>query len=52
MLDFSKSVGEPFVEIGRLGLVEFCGKDKFDSFEELKQEVRKLFNIYTFNLIN
>jgi hypothetical protein len=47
-LDFSQFVGDPMVEIGRLGLVEFCGKDKFDSFEELKQEVTKLFNIYTF----
>lgn len=47
-LNFSKSVGDPMVEIGRLGLVEFCGKDKFESFEELKKEVKKLFNIYTF----
>jgi len=48
VLDFSKSVGDPMVEIGRLGLVEFCGKDRFDSFEELEEEVRKLFTIYTF----
>ena len=48
VLDFSKPVGDPMVEIGRLGLVEFCGKDRFDSFEELKQEVIKLFNIHTF----
>jgi len=47
-LDFSKPVGDPMVEIGRLGLVEFCGKDRFDGFEELEQEVIKLFNIYTF----
>jgi len=47
-LDFSKSVGNPMIEIGRLGLVEFCKKDKFDSLEELRDEVRKLFNIYTF----
>jgi len=47
-LDFSKSVGDPMVEVGRLGLIEFCGKDKFDSFEELNKEIEKLFNIYTF----
>jgi len=47
-LDFSQSVGDPMVEIGRLGLVEFCDKDKFESFEELKGEVKKLFNIYVF----
>lgn len=47
-LDFSKSVGDPMVEIGRLGLVEFCGKDKFESFDELRLQVKKLFNIYTF----
>jgi len=47
-LDFSKPVGDPMVEIGRLGLVEFCGKDKFESFEELRLQVKKLFNIYTF----
>jgi hypothetical protein len=47
-LDFSKSVGDPMVEIGRLGLIEFCGKDKFDSFEELNKEVIRLFSIYTF----
>ena len=49
VLDFSKSVGDPMVEIGRLGLIEFCGKDRFDSFEELKEEVSKLFNHYVFN---
>jgi CRISPR-associated protein Cst1 len=48
VLDFSKSVGDPMVEIGRLGLIEFCKKDKFDSFEELNKEIEKLFNIYTF----
>lgn len=48
VLDFSQSVGDPMVEIGRLGLIEFCGKDKFESFEELEQEVKKLFNIYVF----
>ena len=48
VLDFSKQVGDPMVEIGRLGLIEFCKKDKFDSFDELKQVVKKLFNIYTF----
>ena len=47
-LDFSQSVGDPMVEIGRLGLIEFCGKDKFESFEELEKEVKKLFNIYVF----
>jgi len=47
-LDFSQSVGDPMVEIGRLGLIEFCGKENFESFEELKKEVTKLFNIYTF----
>ncbi len=47
-LNFSKSVGDPMVEIGRLGLVEFCGKDKFDSFEEFRRNIEKLFNIYTF----
>ncbi|CAA6826340.1 MAG: CRISPR-associated protein [uncultured Sulfurovum sp.] len=48
VLDFSKPVGDPMVEIGRLGLVEFCGKDRFESFEELQLEVKKLFNIYVF----
>lgn len=47
-LDFSQSVGDPMVEIGRLGLIEFCGKNKFESFEELEEEVKKLFNIYVF----
>lgn len=47
-LDFSKSVGDPMVEIGRLGLIEFCGKDKFDTFEELEKQINKLFNIYVF----
>jgi len=47
-LDFSKSVGEPMVEIGRLGLVEFCGKDKFANFAEFIEYIKKLFNIYTF----
>lgn len=48
VLDFSKSVGDPMVEIGRLGLVEFCGKDRFGSIDELKEKVTKLFNIYVF----
>ncbi len=48
VLDFSKSVGDPMVEIGRLGLVEFCKKDKFESIEELKQFVEKLFTSYVF----
>ena len=47
-LDFSKPVGDPMVGIGRLGLIEFCGKDRFDSIEELKEKVEKLFNIYVF----
>jgi len=47
-LDFSKSIGDPFVEIGRLGLVEFCSKDRFDNFEEFKKHIERLFNIYTF----
>lgn len=47
-LNFSQSVGDPMVEIGRLGLIEFCGKDKFESIEEVKQFVEKLFNIYVF----
>ena len=48
IFNFSQSVGDPMVEIGRLGLIEFCGKDKFESFEELEKEVKKLFNIYVF----
>lgn len=48
VLDFSQSVGDPMVEIGRLGLIEFCGKDRFDSFEEMEEQIKKLFNIYTF----
>lgn len=48
-LDFSQSVGDPMVEIGRLGLIGFCGKNSFNSIDELKHEVSKLFNIYTFN---
>ena len=48
VLDFSKPVGDPFVEIGRLGLIEFCGKDRFESIGEIKEEINKLFNIYTF----
>jgi hypothetical protein len=46
--NFSKSVGDPMVEIGRLGLIKFCEKDRFDNVEELKRYVEKLFNIYTF----
>lgn len=45
-LDFSQSVGDPMVEIGRLGLIEFCGKDKFQSFEELEKELKKIFKLY------
>lgn len=51
VLDFSKSVGDPMVEIGRLGLIEFCGKDKFQSFEELEKELKKIFKIYIEKLI-
>lgn len=47
-LDFSKPVGDPMVEIGRLGLIEFCGEDRFENFDELRLHVEKLFNIYTF----
>ncbi len=47
-LDFSKPVGDPFVEIGRLGLVEFCGRDKFNNFKEFRKHIEKIFNIYTF----
>ncbi len=47
-LDFSKRVGDPFVEIGRLGLIKFCKKKKFDSLEDIKKEIKKLFEIYTF----
>ena len=42
IFDFSQSVGDPMVEIGRLGLIEFCGKDRFDSFGELEKEVHQL----------
>lgn len=49
ILDFSNPVGDPMVEIGRLGLIEFCGKDKFDGVKELKPYVEKLFNNYIFN---
>jgi len=48
VLDFSQSVGDPMVEIGRLGLIEFCAKDKFESFEEIEEQIKKLFNIYVF----
>lgn len=47
-LDFSQPVGDPIVEIGRLGLIEFCGKDKFEHLEEIEEQVKKLFNIYIF----
>jgi len=36
-LDFSNSVGDPMVEIGRLGLIKFCGKEKFSSFDEFEE---------------
>jgi CRISPR-associated protein Cst1 len=48
ILDFSQPVGDPMVEIGRLGLIEYCGKNKFESFEEIEEQIKKLFNIYTF----
>jgi len=48
VLDFSKQVGDPMVEIGRLGLVEFCKKDKFENIEEFRVYIERLFNIYTF----
>ena len=48
VLDFSKPVGDPMVEIGRLGLVEFCEKNKFKNIEEFRVYIEKLFNIYTF----
>ena len=48
VLDFSQSVGDPMVEIGRLGLIEYCGKGKFESFEEIEEQTKKLFNIYVF----
>jgi len=41
ILDFSQPVGDPMIEIGRLGLIEFCGKDKFENFEELEQKKNK-----------
>jgi CRISPR-associated protein Cst1 len=47
-LDFSKPVGDPMVEIGRQGLVEFCKKEQFANFEELKKAIERLFNIYVF----
>ncbi len=47
-IDFSQSIGDPMVEIGRLGLIEFCKKEKFENIEELKIYIEKLFNIYTF----
>jgi len=50
-LDFSKPVGDPMVEIGRLGLVEFCGKDRFKDFEELKEYLQRAFRIYIEKLI-
>lgn len=46
VLDFSQFVGDPMVEIGRLGLIEFCGKDRFESFEELRKELGKIFKLY------
>lgn len=48
-LDFSNPVGDPMVEIGRLGLIEFCKKDKFGSFNELENNIKKLFKLYAFN---
>ena len=48
-LDFSQPIGDPFVEIGRLGLVEFCQRDKFEEIEELKKYIEKLFKSYVFN---
>ncbi|MDR2342599.1 MAG: hypothetical protein LBD84_06140 [Campylobacteraceae bacterium] len=48
VLDFSEPIGDPMVEIGRQGLVVFCEKNKFTSFEELKKAIEKLFNIYVF----
>ncbi len=48
LLDFSKSVGDPLVEIGRLGVIEFCKKDKFENKEELKRYIEKLFTKYVY----
>jgi CRISPR-associated protein Cst1 len=46
--DFSQHVGDPIVETGRLGLINFCKKDRFESLEELEQNIKKLFNVYVF----
>jgi len=51
ILDFSNPVGDPMVEIGRLGLIEFCGRDRFESFEKLKINLQKIFKIYIEKLI-
>ena len=45
VLDFSQSVGDPMVEIGRLGLIEYCGKGKFESFEEIEEQIKNLIEI-------
>lgn len=45
-LDFSNPVGDPMVEIGRLGLVEFFEKEKFNSFDELKLKLKEIFQLY------
>jgi hypothetical protein len=49
-LDFSKPVGDPMVEIGRQGLVAFCKKSQFESFEELNKNIEKIFNIYVYKI--
>lgn len=47
LLDFSQSVGDPFVETGRRALVAFSGKDKFQSIEELQTIINQVTDVYT-----
>jgi hypothetical protein len=48
ILDFSKPIGDPMVEIGRQGLTAFCKKSQFKSFEELYKNIEDIFNIYVY----
>ena len=46
-LDFSFVAGDPFVENGRLGLIEFAGKTNFKDKYELKTTIEKILKLYT-----
>lgn len=46
-LDFTKQVGDPFIEISRIGVIKFCDK-KVVNYRDLKQCIEELFKKYVY----